>query len=586
MALDIRGLGNQEALSQIAKLAYGSGALEKTSGGKGNIGLIDGRVVKFNTHWRERGGVPSQAMRADCDALRTKLSEIATSMLSASPEATPQERATFQKALADVRKLLGMAEDGGQIATTKLLDRKVVAKVINTIDKATGFDAWEGLRAGDAARAFSSRGVDTTFGSVRSGFDLASIARDAAASLKHPADGKPGVTLNEKAMTFLTDLIDRDVAAREAAGLPVPTHDELDMGIRNFTSPYLIYTVQTFNLSGPALINAHESLSKAEQSIVFLSGAPKEQCADRVDVAVSLLAEANDDNRFLSGFAMSLVSEKMSEMRQLQPQGRLTGATVWKACFGEPAPEKAGAFGSRTFSDAFFARLGQQATATAVRYGGEEYEGQPLMFFAALAGTSLFNGMSFTASMRNAVDDKTFVPDVNRDYVAAPTLYTVHDAMIKTDEDRMKGICLDFARNFPVVKTRNGETQATSDFRQFAGTGINDRTIRPHVKAFLDQMDGVFGKDISKEQRAVVQMGLTQAGFATFMALLGVGGEHSAAQVSITRDEKDDSIVMTFESMPNSKVEARYSFRIEKDGTNYRVGDLVCRKNPQSEPAA
>ena len=154
MAIDIRGLGDQEALAQIAKLAYGSGRTEKTSGGKGNIGILDGRVVKFNTHWRERGGTPSAEMRASCDALRAQLSGIATAMLAAQPDADAAARAKLDKALASVRRELGMDAEGQQVATPRLLDRKVVAKVINTIGQATGFDAWEQLRAGDA-RAFS-----------------------------------------------------------------------------------------------------------------------------------------------------------------------------------------------------------------------------------------------------------------------------------------------------------------------------------------------------------------------------------------------------------------------------------------------
>ena len=77
MAFDVTGLGAQDALAQIAKMAYGSGRNEGVAGGKGNIGLVDGQVVKFNTHWTERLKSTTDEMRASCDELRRKLGTIA-----------------------------------------------------------------------------------------------------------------------------------------------------------------------------------------------------------------------------------------------------------------------------------------------------------------------------------------------------------------------------------------------------------------------------------------------------------------------------------------------------------------------------
>ena len=38
---------------------------------------------------------------------------------------------------------------------------------------------------------------------------------------------------------------------------------------------------------------------------------------------------------------------------------------------------------------------------------------------------------------------------------------------------------------------------------------------------------------------------------------------------------------MTYSSMPDAAIEARYSYRVEPDGTSRRVGDLVSRRREQ-----
>lgn len=577
MAIDIRGLGNQDALAQIAKLAYGSGRTEKTSGGKGNIGLLDGRVVKFNTHWRERGGTPSAEMRASCDALRAQLSGIATAMLAAQPDADAAARAKLDKALASVRRELGMDAEGQQVATPRLLDRKVVAKVINTIDKATGFDAWQELRAGDA-RAFASHKVDTSFGVVDYGVRVSDAIAAAVQDIAHPADGKPGVALNARQTAFLQDLVRRDLDARRADGRPLPSADEFAASIRDFTSKHLIVTLQAFGLNSHRLATQRLEVNRWEQSTVFLAGAPAHEQADRADVAVGLLTDADPGAAWYTGVALSLVSEKMPAMRARQPEGRLTGATVWKCCFGEHPPKGASVLGTRAFSDAFVARLKQQVVTIRNRQGAPEMRRQTLdsMLATGLAADVL-NGSAFTPAVRRAVKDPKFVPDVQRDYVAEMSLYNVEDACLKTEEDLVKQLTLDFRRQFPVIHARNGAAAHEADFRPLQGH--LDRA-EPTTRDFIAQMDALFGQQITPAQRKVMFMGLTQGGFMPFVALVGVGGEHLQAQVDIRRED-DGALVMTYSSMPDAAIEARYSYRVEPDGTSRRVGDFVSRVREQ-----
>ena len=141
----------------------------------------------------------------------------------------------------------------------------------------------------------------------------------------------------------------------------------------------------------------------------------------------------------------------------------------------------------------------------------------------------------------------------------------------------VKQLTGDFQRQFPVIHARNGAAAHEADFRQLKGH--LDRA-EPMTRDFIGQMDALFGQQITPAQRKVMFMGLTQGGFMPFVALVGVGGEHLQAQVDIRRED-DGALIMTYSSMPDAAIEARYSYRVEPDGTSRRVGDLVSRRREQ-----
>lgn len=142
------------SLSDIAKYAYGSGFFEGKSGGAGNIGLMDGKVVKFNTHRDDRGGAVTQEMKHSCDALRLQMYELVKSAY----KGVDGEKTTAQ--LSTIRQQLGIAVDG-QIVSKKLLDRTTVATIVNQLEKNTGRTIWN-FKPGEAA-SLSSSGKDTRF---------------------------------------------------------------------------------------------------------------------------------------------------------------------------------------------------------------------------------------------------------------------------------------------------------------------------------------------------------------------------------------------------------------------------------------
>ena len=593
MTFNISGMGDREALTQIAKMAYGSGSSEKTSGGKGNIGICRDHAVKFNTHWYERLGASSSVkhseMKRSCDALRTRLSGIATAMLSARADADPAARAKLDDALANVRRQLGMDAAGANVAATGLLERKVVASVINVIRDATGFDAWQGLRDVDE-NALSSKGKVTKFGQAEwSAFIAEEVQHHVQLALDdiaHPADGKPGVVLNEKAKAFLMELIERDVHFRGG--------NLRDIGneIRDFTSPYLAVTLQAFNLCPDVLVAARPSLKEGVDTMGFLSGSPRKERADRADVVLSLFADASPGDRAMgSNLAMALVSEKMPEMRRIQPDGRLTGATVWKACFGESAPEGvAGKFGSRTFSDAFFRRLYRLGDDLLAGYGGNKQSpGTSLSGEPAFFNVPASAGMGFTASIRLMALDPKFRPNAARDFVAAPPLYSVADVRVMTEDNVRHQLKKDFPRCIPTVRLHDGPDVAeTFNFadaledarRQTQGLPDPGRSAEAKarfagkVDEFVTALDARYGGRMTEIQRKVLLLGLAQCAFIPMIPLRDATHKKIAMDV---RREDDGAFVVSYttDRSRTDEFDVRYSYRIEPDGTNCRGNDFA-----------
>lgn len=163
----------QQNLVNIARMAYGSGFFEGTSGGVGQMGILrdeagNMRVVKFNTHRSEQGNVAtaSDAAKTACNELRTELLRIAT------------EKGLDADRMNAIRRSLGLPEGEGE-APKSLLDRKVVARVVKMIDanvwdKALADDAGTG-RFDIASLKSSSAEHGTQFSQVASGVSNRSI---------------------------------------------------------------------------------------------------------------------------------------------------------------------------------------------------------------------------------------------------------------------------------------------------------------------------------------------------------------------------------------------------------------------------
>lgn len=134
-------------LNSIARLAYGSGIGEGESGGKGNIGLVGDKVVKFNTKKGERDNLAHinkdsfvyTNMKESCDALRQELRAMVLDEEYVGLDKTAQN--VLLKKLGfmvdDEMFVDSSAEQKGTVADgAGLLDRTTVADVLKALVKA------------------------------------------------------------------------------------------------------------------------------------------------------------------------------------------------------------------------------------------------------------------------------------------------------------------------------------------------------------------------------------------------------------------------------------------------------------------
>lgn len=153
----------REQLLQIGGMAWGSGTLEKSNGGRGLMGLLNGRLVKCYTHGDESaelGRVMGQKdsyaytrLQTASDALRAQLLQIAFA----------SDRGGDDKFMAKIYKALGIQTSGNPKADVPLLSRKMVADTISLIDKGVWKTLKEDFRQEVDERVYvkSSKGFGT-----------------------------------------------------------------------------------------------------------------------------------------------------------------------------------------------------------------------------------------------------------------------------------------------------------------------------------------------------------------------------------------------------------------------------------------
>lgn len=327
-------------MSTIARMAYGSGIFEGTSGGKGHIGMIvdlngKGRVIKFNTHFSERGKDATIDQIKSSNALRTKILAIAKTL---NPEV-----------VADVRKKLGLAEGENPSADKPLLTRKIVASVLKMIDKNAMSDAMKGVDA-DKLKSYGGTQFNESRIQARYGLTVETLQKCgmSEADFKEAVDSlaeKFTLTGNQK--MFVAHMTAKSLTALAEAG---ESGYELKRRISNgtFTGTYMgLVHINNKEVRKPDFHSDDYLLSADAASV--LKRLTTEECLDAAYLLTKMgtqshpesnvRVEFNVEDNQLTGFALKALVEKRETLMALhRREGNLSVETIWKQVAGMKMP--------------------------------------------------------------------------------------------------------------------------------------------------------------------------------------------------------------------------------------------------------
>lgn len=125
------------------------------------MGMLNGHVVKYQTHWRERDGAKDEGSKRASAELRKTLALLAESFLCTSGVSVENR----DSAISWVRRELNLTVgDAGHeyVVDESLLSRKVVARILTCLEKVTRKFIWQGVDS----QAVSSKNKNTRFSSV------------------------------------------------------------------------------------------------------------------------------------------------------------------------------------------------------------------------------------------------------------------------------------------------------------------------------------------------------------------------------------------------------------------------------------
>jgi len=494
--------------------------------------------------------------------------------------------------LKDVRTLLGLAANGSAAENKTLLSRQVVAKVLHTIDAMRNDHIddprnRESVFAEAKSGAASSKGVTTTFAAQFTAQIRTSVGELFKAGAK--------VTLNQDEQKCLVSCLERDMQRRRAGGLPTPSFDDIIARLKDRSHPALTATLLRFKRDSSAFLDdpgINTPIRKMQRANVFLSGAPKGQVEDRLDLMTLLLdADASDkDLDWRAGNTMALVSEKLPMMRRLQPKGPLTLDTVWKACFGKSVPQGLAKAPAADIARALDVELKQFAEGQLAKIkkdidpGFKGISGDDAL---GLTAPGLAIGMSLSFAIRNGVRDKRFNDrlsfDPSKDLVANESLYNVENALANSEEAILQQLCGDLRRqdlNVTIEReggasTRKDDPSKTISIKGWTEDGRNktEEEVRPDASKLMEAVDKLVGTSSDRvAQGKVLKLACCQAGLL-ILRTFGIG-EHADANIHIVQ-RSDGSVRIDFSTMDGAPVKVAYGYDVQTDGSNIRTGSLV-----------
>ncbi|MCQ2367549.1 MAG: hypothetical protein MJ109_00845 [Kiritimatiellae bacterium] len=585
MSLDAISAKNQ--MNEIARMAYGSGIFEGTSGGKGNIGLITGadgqaRAIKFNTHSYERGGVATEDQIKSSNALRAQLLTIAESLNSG--------------VMADLRAKLGLKDGEDATSCKTLLTRQVVASALKMIDKNAMSDAMKGVNAStlkslggtkfEEARIRTDYGISSTT-LTKCGMSAADFEESInAMASKYNLTGAKKQVVGRITASYMTALAEEGTTGRvdRKTGIPLeglPSKDEFKSQILkgNFAGTY--FALQHVKVLSPTDQTFLPADNVVDQSVAELSRLMSdEECVDAAYYMAKLGTGPREAGGYnsISAIGCKAIIEKREELSAIrQKNGKLTIDDIYQTVLGKKAVN----ISSRGTAVDFTAKLTQQLYLHYKKEYPEIIEqrwGDDLGYInfedsiAYLMQPMTMYGVSIDASMKISL--RVDVDKIEVSHNASAYAIGSADYQKETEQSLFKQVEGDLRRAPNSVYTiGNGKDayQLKVGAHPPQGEGMMTTEAKELMKE-LSRMLGLGDKIVEPipNQLKTVCLLATQGG-NTFLSLAGVSGtkdgqDHYPVDKSFSMMD-DGAVLYTASSRIGDTVHTA-QFRVDPNGDN------------------
>lgn len=283
--------------------------------------------------------------------------------------------------------------------------------------------------------------------------------------------------------------------------------------------------------------------------------------------------------------AGALASQRLEEIRNLQPEGLISRETLWQGCFHEAMPDKLKDVDFRGFNDAVFDRLGEMFQQTRPDSATVSSEGM----------TTLAAGLSLEKTVESLLHPVAVTLD---DFVNRPTLTPPSE--LKSLQEVEASLAKDINRRgthsslpgyMPTISFGaaggNVETvriQDTSGITEDEKEQFRQGHPSPISRSLVDHALRLCGDNEIQARQLIQSMGQSGAFLVrTGSPVTGIAeSEHSPLDIDIRREE-NGNVTMRFHKPEASPLDIDYTFTITPDGQSTLT---ACRIQARGANAA
>ena len=280
--------------------------------------------------------------------------------------------------------------------------------------------------------------------------------------------------------------------------------------------------------------------------------------------------------------AGALASQRLEEIRNLQPEGLISRETLWQGCFHEAMPDKLKDVDFRGFNDAVFDRLGEMFQQTRPDSATVSSEGM----------TTLAAGLSLEKTVESLLHPVAVTLD---DFVNRPTLTPPSE--LKSLQEVEASLAKDINRRgthsslpgyMPTISFGaaggNVETvriQDTSGITEDEKEQFRQGHPSPISRSLVDHALRLCGDNEIQARQLIQSMGQSGAFLVrTGSPVTGIAeSEHSPLDIDIRREE-NGNVTMRFHKPDASPLDIDYTFTITSDGQSTLTACRMQARRP------